>query len=362
LRVSEGRVRVTRLADGSSAEVPSGHRAIASLDPRGTLQVVPRSAPTTEWRGRLPDGTIHGTWVPSAGGGGRLLATPLLLHRDGEPITLRVAAQSVSRGGSPPVALEANSAFRVRGSVASAGTVHFGFSTARMDGQFAGKFIIACPVPALTDGAGVLDLWFRLTDFQPLASVDGGALPTGAPESADGLELRDWWWCTREGDLGLAVSSVELTVSDTVPPPAPGPAPSNLGEALKAAGFERLLGTWVDAETGGEDIRVTYGWRFEDEVMDITASDRTKKTASLMGLNSGTGEVYHIGVDSEGTSSLGTWSFKEGEAVLELGFTTVAGEQGGRRFRHEFVDDDTMLMTIDYPEPVVLRMVRVKGK
>lgn len=362
LRVSEGRVRVTRLADGSSAEVPSGHRAVAALDPGSTLKVVPRPAPTTEWRGRLPDGTIHGTWVPSAGGGGRLLATPFLLHRDGEPITLRVAAQSVSQGGNPPVVLEANSAFRVRGSVASAGTVYFGFSAARMDGQFAGKFIIACPVPALTDGAGFLDLWFRLTDFQPLALVDGGALPTGAPRLADGLELRDWWCCTREADLGLAVSSVELTVSDAVPPSVSGPAPSNLGEALRAAGFERLLGTWVDAETSGEGFRVTYGWRFEDEVMDVTTSERTRKTASLMGLNSGTGEVYHIGINSEGTSTLGTWSFTGSEAVLELGFTTVTGERGGRRLRHEFVDDDTMLVTVALPEPVVLRMVRVKGK
>ncbi len=131
-----------------------------------------------------------------------------------------------------------------------------------------------------------------------------------------------------------------------------------LGEMLRESGWERIIGTWVDAETQGEELTVTYAWRFPDRLIESTSKTREKEELSLMGVNAKTGEVFHVSADSEGGSSLGKWSTEGEEAILDLLFVTGTGEEGALRFRLRFEQEDTLVVTIDLPEPVVFRLVR----
>ena len=141
-------------------------------------------------------------------------------------------------------------------------------------------------------------------------------------------------------------------------------AAENLGDVLRESGWDRIIGTWVDAKTKGAKNKTTYAWRFKDRVIEITNWDNwdgEKESVSLIGLNPRTGDVFNVSADSQGASSLGRWTIgKEGEAILDLMFVSGEGQEGLLRIRQAFKDNDTLIVTIDLPEPIVFEMVRVK--
>ena len=138
----------------------------------------------------------------------------------------------------------------------------------------------------------------------------------------------------------------------------------NLGDVLRESDWDRIIGTWVDAETKGARNKTTYAWRFKDRVIEIASWDSwdgEKESVSLIGLNPKTGDVFNLSADSQGASSLGRWTVgKEGEAILDLMFVSGEGQEGFLRIRQAFKDNDTLIVTIDLPEPIVFEMVRVK--
>jgi hypothetical protein len=106
LRVNEGRVRVTRLADGNVVEVGTDHQVVASASRLSEFKVTRRPASVSSWQSSLPTGAGYGEWVPEPrGGDGSLRTAPMLLNYQKEPITLHVASLSVSRGSAAPVVL-----------------------------------------------------------------------------------------------------------------------------------------------------------------------------------------------------------------------------------------------------------------
>ena len=138
----------------------------------------------------------------------------------------------------------------------------------------------------------------------------------------------------------------------------------NLGDVLRESDWDRIIGTWVDAETKGSRNKTTYSWRFQDRVIEITSWDNwddEKESVSLIGYNPKTGDVFNLSADSQGASSLGRWTVgEEGEAILDLMFVSGEGQEGFLRIRQAFKDNDTLIVTIDLPEPIVFEMVRVK--
>ena len=140
----------------------------------------------------------------------------------------------------------------------------------------------------------------------------------------------------------------------------PAFASDNLGNVLRKSGWDRIIGTWVDAETQGAKIRFTYSWRFKNQVIEATSQEGHKKSFSLMGHNPKKGEVFHVSVDDQGGSSIGKWTFEENEATLGLLFVTGTGDEGVLQIRLKFEDDDTMILIVDLPEPIVIKMNRVK--
>ncbi|MCM2369273.1 hypothetical protein [Aporhodopirellula aestuarii] len=143
--------------------------------------------------------------------------------------------------------------------------------------------------------------------------------------------------------------------------PSSLPAADNLSEILRKHQWDGIVGTWVDAQTKGEISKVTYAWKIEERVIEVTSEGSGLESVSLMGVNARTGEVFHMGADSEGASSLGKWTIDEkGDAVLGLLFTAGDGEQGGLSIRHHREDQDTMIVTLELPEPTTVKMIRVK--
>ncbi len=136
-------------------------------------------------------------------------------------------------------------------------------------------------------------------------------------------------------------------------------APATLGDVLREYGFEQVIGDWIDAETRGKKLKVTYAWRFEEHLVEISTWSPHEQTTAFMGLNARTGDVYHVGATSRGGGSRGKWDVVDGDAVLALEFTGGRGEQGSMRIRHHPEDDNTILITIEGPEPTQIKLVRI---
>lgn len=135
-------------------------------------------------------------------------------------------------------------------------------------------------------------------------------------------------------------------------------AAESLGDTLRKCGWEHIIGTWVDAETKGSKITTTYAWKYQDRVIQITTREGDKESVAIMNRNPNTGKVTTASADNQGGGSIGEWSLEDGDAVLGIAFVTGAGEEGVLRFRHHLDDKDTLLVTVELPEPITLKMVR----
>ena len=141
LRVNEGRVRVTRLADGSVAEVPADHQVVVSASRLTDFKVRRRPESVRSWQSSLPSGAIYGEWIPEGGKtDGNLRTAPMLLNFQKGPTTLHLAALLVSRGPAAPVVLTPGGRFRIRGQIETSGDIYFGLTTKHVKGGFAGKY------------------------------------------------------------------------------------------------------------------------------------------------------------------------------------------------------------------------------
>lgn len=136
-------------------------------------------------------------------------------------------------------------------------------------------------------------------------------------------------------------------------------AAEKLSDILREHDWDGIVGTWGDAETGGESFSVSYVWKIEDRVIEVTTKYEDRESVALMGVNAMSGEVFHMGADSGGGSSLGKWEVDDnGDAILGLLFTGGNGEQGAMSIRHHRVDDNTLVVTIELPEPITVRLIR----
>ena len=132
-----------------------------------------------------------------------------------------------------------------------------------------------------------------------------------------------------------------------------------LGDILRRSKWDRLVGTWVDARSRGNGLKITFKWRIKDRVLESESIDPTRKTISMIAVNAQNGNVFQAGADSTGSSHLGGWTFNgTKDAVVNLGFTDGDGTQGEIALHYKFVDDDTLIFTILLPQPIDIRMVR----
>lgn len=154
-------------------------------------------------------------------------------------------------------------------------------------------------------------------------------------------------WVAAAGSLGTSIA----------------PADETLNEILRQAKWEGIVGTWVDAETGGRNITTTYTWKFKDRVIEANTRMAGREDVSLIGVNSKTGEVFNMSASSDGSASLGSWNFESnGDAVLGLAFTDGNGQEGLLSIRMRLVDQDTLSMTVELPQPIQYKLIRKDKK
>jgi len=231
LRVNQGRVRITRLADGRVAEVPADHQVVVPASRSNALKVVPRPGPVHVWRSNLPCGAAYGQWLsPGQPGCSRLEAAPILLDYPEQPVTVYLAAGSFSRGPAPPIVLAPGARLRLRLWLRTSADVYFGLTMKHLKGGFAGKYIAHRRLQAASPRDQPMEIELRGEDFRPQEEE--------FPHSPLGLELVDWWCFTYNVDAGLGITSVELLPLGAIaasPPPLSDPHPSPILDLWTAA-------------------------------------------------------------------------------------------------------------------------------
>ncbi len=203
--VNEGRVRVTRLADGTMREVAADQLVIAKLESRTPFEVKPRGDHTDSWRSTLPKDVRYGKWLPGTNGeAGLVSAEPQMWKPDAQTdaVLQHFTLLRVSSGESPPARLSADSRIRVRGRLQSSHAVFFGFTAHHAKGGFAGRYVTLRQIEVGSDAGGSFEIETPVTSFKK-------GEPS-FPASPIGGELYDWFAFTRQGDVGLKIESVEL--------------------------------------------------------------------------------------------------------------------------------------------------------
>lgn len=251
LNVSTGTVRIRRLSDDNAVVVGAQQRVVAAAGRDMVPVPVPESV--SRWRSRLELGPLHtfGQWSPGRNKTpARLRAIP---YTTSWGKTIHAAACGVSRGDSPPVTLQPDSRFRVRGRIASAHPVFFGVTVRRLNGEFAGKFQIVRPAADFEDGQG-FEIVLRLGDFALDPTLAG--MKSKLPKRPAHLVLEHVWCHTLFEPAGLEITEVALlpptSGGATQPAPATPPAPGDIWAAaaqgdLDAVKRHLAAGAMVDA-------------------------------------------------------------------------------------------------------------------
>ncbi len=217
LNVSEGKVRLKRLSDGSEVDVPAKHQVVAEDDRDLTPELVPDSVHS--WRSQLHRGPGgYGKWLPATAlRHASQKATPFVPSENPQA-TLYLLSIPVSRTDNSPVVVQPNSQFVVRGRLNEQARVYFGIGVRHLTGEFAGKFRGDLgdrqPVSAV-DSDGNFEAVYRLDDFTLDPCVrDREDELAGKP---DGLVLNAIWAFTHTGGpSGLEITEVELIPPEQV--------------------------------------------------------------------------------------------------------------------------------------------------
>lgn len=138
----------------------------------------------------------------------------------------------------------------------------------------------------------------------------------------------------------------------------------NLADILRKTKWDGIVGTWVDENTNGKSLSSTFSWKIKNRVLENTSRQgKEKEDVSLIGVNAKTGQIFNMGAGSDGGSSLGEWKFSASvEASLGTLYTAGTGQEGALSIRYRLVDQDTLEMTIELPQPITYRLIRAKEK
>ncbi len=222
LNVSQGEVRVKRLSDNSTVIVPAKHRVVAAADREMLPILVPDSV--SQWKSQLhlgPDDT-RGKWHPRTNAQDARLET--IPYTTPQGTTIYTSGFSVSLGDKPPVILQDDSSFRVRGRIALPRNVYFGVTVRRADGEFAGRFQSVRPAIEFRSGRD-FEVTLQFRDFQLDPSL--AEMENQLPSEPFDLIVETFWFHTLNERAGLEISEAELlsTANSALPHTSPPERP-----------------------------------------------------------------------------------------------------------------------------------------
>ncbi len=214
VNVAEGRVRLKRLVDGRTVEVPQDNSCVASLDVRDDLLAIVRSEPVPGWHHHFtqpPPERWKGEWLPAEENlPARVRAVPCMLGRkqkaDHSPIVhFGITAKKVDGISLGSLPVEGVLRIRLRTQQPTSLQIMLGLN--HSDGRFGGNFEATLPHDADTLQH---DVWreviLPLADFQPLVPSH--------QVMASGARPHLILVTTYEQDAGLEVSELAIVESE----------------------------------------------------------------------------------------------------------------------------------------------------
>ena len=114
----------------------------------------------------------------------------------------------------------------------------------------------------------------------------------------------------------------------------------SLGDTIREAGHEAIIGTWVDEASGGQAVKVVYGWTVKDHAITSTVTTGERTSIAMIGIDPDSGDILHTGYDNRGGMISGRWDGDETSAILEA--THIDTEKNERSFvvTHTFIDEN----------------------
>jgi len=142
--------------------------------------------------------------------------------------------------------------------------------------------------------------------------------------------------------FSIAALSISFTTSNL--------QADTLGDVMKAEGIDKMLGTWVDADTNGEKFRITYKWKIKGHAVELILKTEDSTSSALIVYDQGSETVLHMGVNSKGELGRGTWSAQEGVAILDLTQNTSDGQEVELKISHKVVDKKSLTLGFEMKE------------
>lgn len=201
LAVNEGRVRLTRLMDGRTAEVPAQHEAVASLS-GVEMSVMPRRQPEVLWRAEIaagPAGT-QGRWLPAEGEkAARIAAEPVFVPKSSRgPVTIHRVGLTLPWQERTNLQIRPDSTVRLRGRTTKSASLEVMLACMKTTGGYAGNWFQQRSI-----NAGEWQMELPVSAFRHWR-----ADAKNSPQEP--LELRQMAIYTIGTDAGLEVESVEV--------------------------------------------------------------------------------------------------------------------------------------------------------
>jgi len=134
--------------------------------------------------------------------------------------------------------------------------------------------------------------------------------------------------------LSLAALSVSFTTSSL--------HADTLGDVMKAEGIHKMLGTWIDADSNGEKIKITYRWKIKDHAVELILKTQDGTSTALIAYDQEAEKVIHMGVNSKGELGRGSWSTQNGVAILDITQTNSDGQEVELKVSHKIVDKNSL--------------------